>query len=87
MGRVVSNAIPHRVERGQEEQGQDCGDKETAHHRIGHGSPEHFSGDRYQPENRRRGRQQDGPKSVHHGIDDRMPSVHLLIFISPESAR
>ena len=52
MGRVVPNAIPHRVERRQEVQGQDRGDKETAHHRKGHGSPEHFSGDRYQPENR-----------------------------------
>src|SRR5258708_31879447 len=50
---IDGDAIPHRVERRQEKQGQDRCDEKASHHRIGHWPPKHFPGNRNQPENRR----------------------------------
>lgn len=73
------DAKPGDVEAGKEQQRQDRTHDDTAHHRIGHRTPEDLMRDGNEREAGGRCRQQDGTHAMFSGFNDGVPGLHSLV--------
>ena len=74
---------PRHVERRKEDEGQQRRDRQAAHDRVGHRTPEDGRRDRDHAEDRGSSGEQDRAEAVRGGLDDRIPGmapVRLLLL-------
>src|SRR6516225_8809320 len=88
---VVAYAEPRRIERGQEEQRENCGDRDAAHERGCHRAEEIAAQERNEREYWCSRRDCDRSEATHRGTDDglelRVPSAHVLLDLVDQDDR